>query len=290
VGLKLIFLIVTRVVSLLGLSRREEWWKDAEILMLRHQLAVAGRQQPRAHSRLTWPDRAWLALLAGTVSTERLAAMRLIVTPGTIVRWQRGIVRRRWARRSRRGRSGRPATHRKVRSAVLRLARENESWGYRRIHGELAGLGITVAPSTIWQILKNAGISPAPRRDGPGWAEFLRSQAHGIMALDFFTADLLNGMKVYVLAVIEHGTRRIRILGAAEHPVQSWVVQQARNLLMDLDDAEMSVKFVLHDQDASFTTAFGAVFQAAGARVRPLRYSGAPNELDHGTLDRQLPP
>jgi putative transposase len=267
VGLKLIFLIVTRAVSLLGLSRREEWWKDAEILMLRHQVAVAQRQQPHAHSRLTWPDRAWLALLAGTVPAERLAAMRLIVTPGTIVRWHRDIVRRRWARRSRRGRSGRPATHRKVRSAVLQLARENESWGYRRIHGELAGLGIAVAPSTVWQILKNAGISPAPRRDGPGWAEFLRSQAQGILALDFFTADLLNGAKVYVLAVIEHGTRRVRILGATEHPAQSWVVQQARNLLMDLDDAETSVKFILHDRDASFTAAFDAVFQAAGTRV-----------------------
>jgi hypothetical protein len=128
VGLKLIFLIVTRAVSLLGLSRREWWWKDAEILMLRHQLAVAQRERPRAHSRLTWPDRAWLALLAGTVPAERLAAMRLIVTPGTILRWQRDIVRRRWARRSRRGRSGRPATHRKVRLVVLRLARENESY------------------------------------------------------------------------------------------------------------------------------------------------------------------
>jgi transposase len=156
VGLKLIFLIVTRAVSLLGLLRREWWWKDAEILMLRHQLAVAERERPRAHSRLTWPDRAWLALLAGTVPAERLAAMRLIVTPGTILRWQRDIVRRRWARLSCRGRSGRPATHRKVRSVVLRLARENESWGYRRIHGELAGLGITVAPSTVWQILKSA--------------------------------------------------------------------------------------------------------------------------------------
>jgi hypothetical protein len=103
--------------------------KDAGILMLRHQLAVAERERPRAHSRLAWPDRAWLALLAGTVPAERLAAMRLIVTPGTIVRWQRGIIRRRWARRSRRGRSGRPATHRRVRPAVLRLARENESWG-----------------------------------------------------------------------------------------------------------------------------------------------------------------
>jgi len=265
--LKLVFLIVTRAVSLLGLSRRERWWKDAEILMLRHQLAVAERERPRAHSRLTWPDRAWLALLAGAVPAERLAAMRLIVIPGTILRWQRDIVRRRQARLSRRGRSGRPETHRKVRSVVLRLARENESWGYRRIHGELAGLGIMVAPSTVWQILKSAGINRAPRRDGPSWAEFLRSQAQGILALDFFTADLLNGTKSYILAVIEHGTRRIRILGAAEHPVQSWVVQQARNLLMDLEDAGTRAKFVLHDRDASFTATFDSVFQAAGISV-----------------------
>ena len=266
-GLKLIFLVVSGVMSLLRLSHREAWWKDAEILMLRHQLAVAQRERPRVHARLTWPDRAWLAMLAGTLPIERLAGMRLIVTPGTLLRWHRDIVRRRWARRSRQGRSGRPPARRNVRSVVLRLARENESWGYRRIHGELAGLGITVAPSTVWQILKNAGIDPAPRRDGPGWAEFLRSQAQGILALDFFTADLLNGAKVYVLAVIEHGTRRVRVLGATEHPVQSWVVQQARNLLMDLEDAGLSVKFVLHDRDASFTAAFDAVFQAAGIRV-----------------------
>jgi hypothetical protein len=149
----------------------------------------------------------------------------------------RDIVRGRWARLSRRGRSGRPPTRRNVRPVVLRLARENESRGYRRVHGELAGPGITVAPPTVWQILKDPGIDPAPRRDGPGWAEFLRSQARAMRPLDFFTADLLNGTKVYVLAVIEHGTRRIRVLGATEHPVQSWVVQQARNLLMDLGDA-----------------------------------------------------
>ena len=101
----------------------------------------------------------------------------------------------------------------------------------------------------------------------PGWAEFLRSQAQGILALDFFTADLLNGTGVYVLAAIEHGTRRIWILGATEHPVQAWVVQQDRNLLMDLEDAGMRVKFVLHDRGASFTAAFDGVFQAGGARV-----------------------
>ena len=139
--------------------------------------------------------------------------------------------------------------------------------GYRRIHGELARLGIIVAPSTVWQILKDAGAGPAPRRDGPGWAEFLRSQAQAILALDFFTADLLHGTTVYVLAVIEHGNRRVRVLGATEHPVQSWVVQQARNLLMDLEDAGTRAKFALHDRDASFTQAFDAVFQAAGIRV-----------------------
>ena len=138
--------------------------------MLRHQLAVAQRERPRARSRLTWPDRAWLTLLAGTAPAERLGAMRLIVTPGTILRWHRDIVRRRWARVSCRGRSGRPATHRKVRSVVLRLARENESRGYRRIHGELAGLGMIVAPSTVWQILKGRRDQPgaAPLRAGPG--------------------------------------------------------------------------------------------------------------------------
>ena len=152
-------------------------------------------------------------------------------------------------------------------SVVLRLAGENESWGYRRIHGELAGLGIIVAPSAVWQILRDAGIDPAPRRDGPGWAGFLRSQAQGILALGFFTADLLNGTKVYVLAVTGHGSRRVRVVGATQHPVRSWVVRQARNLLMDLQDAGTRAKFVLHDRDASFTRASGAVFQAAGIRV-----------------------
>src|ERR1017187_8873461 len=122
------FLVVTRAVSVLGLSRREAWWKDAEILILRHQLAVALRERPKAHSRLTWPDRAWLALLAGTLPAERLGGLRLIVTPATIVRWHRDIVRRRWARLSHRCRSGRPPTRRSIRSVVLRLARENESY------------------------------------------------------------------------------------------------------------------------------------------------------------------
>jgi len=196
-----------------------------------------------------------------------VAGWPLIVTPATILRWHRDIARRRWAQLSRRGRSGRPPVRRDVRSVVLRRARENQSWGYRRIHGELAGLGIIVAPSTVWQILKDAGTGPAPRRDGPGWGEFLRSRAQALLALDLFTAGLLNGTTVYVLAVTEHATRHVRVLGAAQHPAQSRVLQQAPNLLTDMEDARTRAKFVGHDRDASFTQAFDAVFQAAGIRV-----------------------
>jgi hypothetical protein len=193
VGLRLIFLIVTRAVSLLGLSRRESWWKDAEILMLRHQLAVAEREHPPCSfaSDVAGPGVAGAARWdAARRAPRRDEADR---DPWHDLALAPGHRRRRWARRSRQGRPGRPATCRNVRSVVLRLARENESWGYRRIHGELAGLGVTVAASTVWQILKGAGIDPAPRRDGPGWPAFLRSQAQGLLALDFFTTDLLNG-------------------------------------------------------------------------------------------------
>ena len=161
VGLKLIFLIVTRAVSVLGLSWREAWWKDAEILMLRHQLAVALRERRRVHSRLAWPDRAWLALLAVTLPADRLAAMRLIVTPATILRRHRDIVRCRWARLSRRGRSGRPPARRNCSVGGAAAGRENESWGYRRVHGELAVLGITVARS-------DGLAGPQGRRDRSG--------------------------------------------------------------------------------------------------------------------------
>ena len=117
-----------------------------------------------------------------------------------------------------RGRTGRPATRRNIKALVLRLARENTEWGYRRIHGELAGLGVKVAPSTVWEILKASGIDPAPRRTGPTWPQFLSSQAEAILACDFFTVDLLDSTQAYVFAVIEHATRRIRILGTTLYP------------------------------------------------------------------------
>ena len=218
--LRFVFLLITQVTSWLRLSRREEAWQTAEILILRHQLAVLQRRQPR-RPNLNWADRALLATLLGVIPKARRQRLRLLVTPDTILRWHRDIVRRRWAAGSMRGRSGRPATRRNIRALVLRLARENPGWGYRRIHGELAGLGVKVAASTAWEILKKAGIDPAPRRTRRAWSQFLRSQAEAILACDFFTAGLLDGTQAYVLAVIEHASRRIRILGVTLHPTGS---------------------------------------------------------------------
>jgi putative transposase len=163
-----LFLLITRVTSWLRLSRREDAWKTAEILILRHQLAVQQRRQPR-RPNLNWADRALLATLLSVIPKARRHRLRLLVTPDTILRWHRDIIRRRWSARSRRGKTGRPATRRNIRALVLRLARENPGWGYRRIHGELASLGVKVAASTVWEILKKAGIDPAPRRSGPAW-------------------------------------------------------------------------------------------------------------------------
>ena len=159
--LRFVFLLITRVASWLQLSRREEAWQTAEILILRHQLAVLQRQQPRRPD-LNWADRALLAVLLRVIPKARRQGLRLLVTPDTILCWHRDIARRRWAARSKRGRTGRPATRRNIKALVLRLARENPEWGYRRIHGELAGLGVSVAASTVWEILRTDGIDPAP--------------------------------------------------------------------------------------------------------------------------------
>jgi transposase len=197
--LRFVFLLITRTASWLRLSQREETWKTAEILLLRHQLAVLQRRQPRRPD-LDWADRALHATLLAVIPKVRHYGPRLLVSPDTIARRHRDIVRRRWAARSIRGKTSRSATRRNIKALVLRLARENTDWGYRRIHGELAGLGVKIAASTVWEILKNAGIHPAPRRAVATWRQFLCSQAEAILACDFFTAGLLDGTQAYVLA------------------------------------------------------------------------------------------
>ena len=262
--LRFVFLLITQAAAGLRLARREEAWKTAEILMLRHQLAVLQRRQP-GRPKLNWADRALLATLLGAIPKARRHGLRLLVTPDTIVRWHRDIVRHRWAARSACGMTGRPATRQSIRALVRRLARENPGWGYRRIHGELAGLGVKVAASTVWEILRASGIDPARRRTGPTWPQFLRSQAEAILACDFFAVDLLDGTQAYVLAVIEHATRRISILGLTVHPTGEWTTQQARDLLMDLDEQAHRVKFMIRDRGSNFTTAFDAASPTPGS-------------------------
>jgi putative transposase len=161
------------------------------------------------------------------------------------MRWHRALLARRHAAASRPKRPGRPRTVRSIRVLVLRLAQENPCWGYRRVHGELLVLGVKVAPSTVWEILREAGIDPSPQRNSSTWADFLRSQADALLACDFLETVTLSGARMYVLAVIEHGSRRIRILGATAHPTASWAAQVAKNLVMDLEDAGCRARYLI---------------------------------------------
>jgi len=243
----------------------ERQGQDIEILALRHQLSILQRQISKP--RLTTADRAFLAALLRRLPRIRLRRLHLIVSPDTLLRWHRDLLRRRHANASRRKRPGRLPTRRAIQTLVLRLARENSGWGYRRIHGELAALGVNVAPSTVWEILKQHGIEPAPQRDRTAWATFLRDQAHAILACDFFTATTLSGTTYYIFAAIEHSTRRVRVLGATVHPTAAWITQIARNMVMDLQDAGATAKYLIRDRDSKFTAAFDAVLTREGIEI-----------------------
>jgi transposase InsO family protein len=190
-----------------------------------------------------------------------------LVRPDTILRWHRDLLRRRHAAVSRPKHPGRPRTVHSLQVLVLRLARENPSWGYRRIHGELLVLGLKVAASTVWEILTDAGTHPAPERTSSTWTQFLRSQAEALLACDFFETVTLAGTRMYVLAVIEHTHRRIRILGVTPHPTAAWVTQAARNLIMDLQDAGCRARFLIRDRDSKFPGLFDAILADAGIQA-----------------------
>ena len=261
-GFRLGYLIARRLVDGLMLLARAQAAKDVEILVLRHQLGVLHRQVGRP--RLSWADRAVIAALAFRLPPPRRVGM--LVSPGTILGWHRRLVARWWTTSPKRA-PGRPPVPAGVRALVKRLAVDNPSWGYRRIHGELAGLGYRVGAATVWSILKSCGFDPAPRRSGPTWAQFLTAQAEGIVACDFFHLDTVMLRRLYAFFVVEHATRRVRILGVTAHPTGDWVAQQARNLMMDLEDAGRRVRFLIRDRDTKFTRVFDAVFTDSGVEV-----------------------
>ena len=261
--LRFSYLAVLRVFGWLALFARSDRARDVEILILRHQVAVL--QRPVKNPRLSWADRAVLAALARLLPRSHLRELRLIISPQTLLRWHARLVRRRWTypRRS----PGRPRTARAIRALVLEMARDNPGWGYRRIHGELTGLAHQVAASTVWQILKDAGIDPAPRRVGQSWRAFLEAQAKTILAADLFHVDTVLLRRLHVLFFIEHGTRRVHLAGVTARPTGEWVTQQVRNLLMNLEDRADDFRFLIRDRDAKFTAAFDAVSTAAGVRI-----------------------
>ena len=212
-------------------------------------------------------DRALLAALLHRLPRPALHGLRLLVRPDTILKWHRDLVARRHAAVSGPRRPGRPRTLRSIRTLVLRVARENPGWGYRRVQGELLVLGIKVAPSTVWEILREAGIDPAPERSATTWADFVRSQAEALLAADFIETVTLSGARLYILAVIEHASRRIRILGATAHPAAAWVTQAARNLVMDLQDVGSNARYLIRDRDGKYPGLFDTILADAGIKT-----------------------
>jgi transposase InsO family protein len=286
--LKIVYLLTCRVLGLAVLLFRGNLAKDAELLVLRHQNAVLRRHADRL--RYEPADRAWFAALASLVPRRRWAEV-FPVTPATLLAWHRRLAAKKYDT-SKQRKPGRPPTVRGIARLVVRLAKENPRWGHRRIHGELVKLGVTVAPSTVWEILRAARINPAPRRSGPSWRQFLRAQAAGIVAVDFLHVDTVLLRRLYVLVFIEHGTRRMHLGGVTANPTSEWTVQQARNLALSLGERFEDIKFLIRDRGSNFTASFDAVFQAAGTRiVRTAIQAPRMNAICErlvGTLRREL--
>jgi len=269
-----VYLALCRLVQLVVLLCRSERSKELEILLLRHELAILRRQPRRAPFRPI--DRAILAAFARAL--PRSAWTGLSVRPATLLRWHRDLVRRRWTYPHRR--PGRPALDRRVETLVVRLARENSGWGYRRIVGELRSLGISVSATSVRAILVRHRLPPAPQRDELSWRNFLRQHAATTLACDFFTVETAWLKRIYVLFFISLDCRRIEFVACTPNPTGAWVAQQARNLLMTLDDRGQPLRFLIHDRDAKFSGGCDHVFQSEGITVirTPVQ---APNANAH---------
>ncbi|MFJ6677444.1 transposase [Actinosynnema sp. NPDC091369] len=260
-ALRLLYLIFVRVVGWLVVLGRSSATKDAELLVLRHEVAVLRQTNPRP--RLEWADRAVLAALVRRFPP--LLREHRLVTPANVLRWHRRLVVKKWTYPNR---IGRPPLDDTIVALIERMARENAGWGYRRIQGELLKLGHRVAASTVHRVLKRLRVPPAPRRDSDASSRrFLRAQAASMVACDVFHVDCAVTLKrVYVFFVMEVATRYVRILGTI-NPDGAWTTQQARNLLMCLGDRADDFRFPIRDRASQFTASFDAVFSGEGIQV-----------------------
>ncbi|MEU1629813.1 integrase core domain-containing protein [Streptomyces sp. NPDC020096] len=264
-AIRLIYQLGCQIFRRLALLAQSGAAKDIEILILRHQLAVMQRTHTRPRFALS--DQAVMAALLRLLGKKKRAQLTLLVSPRTVLRWHARLIARK--RTYPRRRPGRPPKPEALRRLVIRLARENPDWGYRRIQGELLGLGRKVAASNVCDILEKAGTDPAPQRTDRSWTTFLKAQDSSIVATDVFHVDTVFLRRWFVLFYIEHGSRRVHIASVTRHPTGPWITQQARNYLMDLGDGAESIKFLIRDRGPYFTDSFDAVFRAVGVRVIP---------------------
>ena len=283
-ALSFFYLAFLRTLQILRLHRSSSSDLAIEVVMLRHEVTVLRRQVARP--ALQPADRAVLAGLSRLL--ERRHRGRFFVQPDTLLRWHRDLIRRKWTYPKP---SGRPRIPAGTVERVVRLARENPAWGYRRIQGELAVLGIDLAPASVWNILQRHGIDPSPERSGPTWHEFLKTQTETLLACDFFTVDTVLLRRLYVLFFIELDARKVFVTGVTAHPAGAWVVQQARNLTIELVNRGRPVRFLIRDRDTKFTSSFDEVFRTVGMRIirTPIRAprANAFAERFVGTIRRE---
>jgi putative transposase len=260
--IRLVYLITMRIFAWLVLLSRSSSAKNAEILILRHELAVLRRQVTAP--KPGWPDRVLLSALARLL--PRALRGHRIVSPRTLLAWHQRLVKQKWTHPPS---PGRPPLPEEIRDVIIRLGTENHRWGFRRVHGELRRLGHKVSPATVRRVLRAAGLGPAPRRQPARdeWTAFLTAQASGLLATDLFHLDTIGLQRLYALFTMEVRTRTIHILGVTAHPTAAWATQQARQLLWQLGDRATDFTHLIRDRDTKFTAAFDAVFTSESITV-----------------------